>query len=114
MEPVDVSLNEQAHIQITRKVFDESQLIQGKVYSSTSSSNWESDRKQCFHTVCSKISSCSCSWQRCCQFLFRLMPILSWLPKYSIKKDLLADITGGVTVGIMHIPQGNVFHVIRS
>ncbi|XP_015775140.1 PREDICTED: pendrin-like isoform X2 [Acropora digitifera] len=114
MEPVDVSLNEQAHIQITRKVFDESQLIQGKVYSSTSSSNWESDRKQCLHTVCSKISSCSCSWQRCCQFLFRLMPILSWLPKYSIKKDLLADITGGVTVGIMHIPQGLAFAMLAS
>ncbi|VDM60661.1 unnamed protein product [Angiostrongylus costaricensis] len=34
------------------------------------------------------------------------MPILHWLPKYKIKSNLLHDIIGGLTVGIMHVPQG--------
>ncbi|KAF8355036.1 sulp-7 [Pristionchus pacificus] len=34
------------------------------------------------------------------------LPILKWLPRYSIKKNLLNDVVGGFTVGIMHVPQG--------
>ena len=35
-----------------------------------------------------------------------IVPILDWLPSYSVKENLLKDIIGGLTVGIMHIPQG--------
>jgi hypothetical protein len=34
------------------------------------------------------------------------VPMLRWLPKYSVKKDLIADIIAGITVAVMHIPQG--------
>ena len=36
-----------------------------------------------------------------------LLPITQWLPKYKPKKDLPGDIAGGLTLGIMNIPQGN-------
>ena len=36
----------------------------------------------------------------------RRIPILSWLPKYSPRNDLVGDILSGFTVAIMHIPQG--------
>lgn len=42
-------------------------------------------------------------------FLFNLIPILKWVPKYSIKNNLVGDITAGITVAVMHIPQGNHF-----
>lgn len=35
-----------------------------------------------------------------------LLPITQWLPKYKPKKDLPGDIAGGLTLGIMNIPQG--------
>ncbi|XP_037917492.1 solute carrier family 26 member 6-like isoform X1 [Hermetia illucens] len=35
-----------------------------------------------------------------------IFPILDWLPKYSWKNDLVADIVTGCTVAVMHIPQG--------
>lgn len=35
-----------------------------------------------------------------------VFPFLDWLPKYRIKKDLPGDLIGGLTVGIVHIPQG--------
>ena len=54
-------------------------------------------------------SSCTClTANGFYSFIIRLAPILRWLPKYIWKEDLLPDITGGVTVGIMHVPLGNV------
>lgn len=38
--------------------------------------------------------------------LFNLIPLTSWLPSYSIQKQLLGDVLAGVTVGLMVIPQG--------
>lgn len=38
--------------------------------------------------------------------LTRTIPALGWLPKYKWKQDLLADIVAGITVAVMHIPQG--------
>lgn len=38
--------------------------------------------------------------------ILNLIPVLRWLPKYSLKNDLLGDISAGFTVAVMHIPQG--------
>ena len=39
------------------------------------------------------------------QFILLRLPILSWLWSYQ-PKFLIGDITAGITVAIMHIPQG--------
>ena len=36
----------------------------------------------------------------------RRIPILEWLPRYDIKKNILGDTVAGLTVAILHIPQG--------
>lgn len=36
-----------------------------------------------------------------------VFPIFSWLSRYNIKTDLIADLIAGFTVGVMHIPQGH-------
>lgn len=40
------------------------------------------------------------------QYLLNLIPVLKWLPKYSVKNNLAGDLSAGVTVAVMHIPQG--------
>lgn len=40
------------------------------------------------------------------------VPITKWLPEYSVKKNLINDIIGGVTVGILHVPQGTNENVL--
>ncbi len=49
---------------------------------------------------------CSCSQVDCLHLLKKRLPVCSWLPKYKLKKWLLGDIIAGLTVGIVHIPQG--------
>lgn len=39
-----------------------------------------------------------------------VMPILTWLPNYDIKQNLLIDIVVGITVAIFQVPQG--LHII--
>lgn len=43
------------------------------------------------------------------QLILKLIPVLKWLPKYSLKHDLPGDISSGITVAVMHIPQGKHF-----
>lgn len=42
------------------------------------------------------------------------IPILEWLPKYNVKENLRADIIGGLTVGIVLIPQGIAYALIAG
>lgn len=50
--------------------------------------------------------SCRCSQGACLHLLRERVPIFNWLPKYRLKKCILGDTIAGMTVGILHIPQG--------
>ncbi|XP_020634026.3 solute carrier family 26 member 10 [Pogona vitticeps] len=58
--------------------------------------------------------SCQCSRAAALHLLRRRFPIASWLPRYQTKKWLLGDIVSGLTVGIVHIPQGMAFALLTS
>ena len=88
-------------IQIRRRVYDEYLL-------KTVDTAADGGLKHQLHALYTRLASCSCSWHVVSRFLFSLAPIFQWLPKYSIKENLVKDLSGGLTVGIMHIPQGDV------
>uniref|UniRef100_A0ABD2W9N0 SLC26A/SulP transporter domain-containing protein n=1 Tax=Trichogramma kaykai TaxID=54128 RepID=A0ABD2W9N0_9HYME len=44
----------------------------------------------------------------------RTVPIFDWLPRYKWKKDLYGDIIAGVTVAVMHIPQGMAYAMLGN
>ena len=58
-----------------------------------------------------KISKYSCSGTCCKGFLFTLFPFLEIMKNYNIRQDLMGDIIAGLTVGIMHIPQGKLLYL---
>lgn len=43
-----------------------------------------------------------------------VIPIVQWLPKYSFKNYLVGDIIAGVTVAVMHIPQGMAYGLLAG
>uniref|UniRef100_A0A6Q2YBA6 SLC26A/SulP transporter domain-containing protein n=1 Tax=Esox lucius TaxID=8010 RepID=A0A6Q2YBA6_ESOLU len=57
---------------------------------------------------------CRCSGAACVHLLKQRVPILNWLPKYKLKKWILGDTVAGLTVGILHIPQGMAFALLTS
>ena len=98
---------EKPDIIISRKVYDAKTFLGETHRDSRGKESAYTELRSFISSIYRKLASCSCSAKGFFSFLTRFIPILHWLPKYSVKEDLFADVNGGVSVGIMHVPQGN-------
>ncbi|XP_023271363.1 solute carrier family 26 member 9 isoform X2 [Seriola lalandi dorsalis] len=55
-----------------------------------------------------------CSLPRLRGLLLRHLPVLSWLPKYRAKDNLLCDVISGVSAGTIQVPQGMAFALLAN
>ncbi|XP_034028291.1 solute carrier family 26 member 10 [Thalassophryne amazonica] len=58
--------------------------------------------------------TCRCSQRALLHLLRERVPACGWLPSYRLKKWILGDTIAGLTVGILHIPQGMAFALLTS
>lgn len=56
-------------------------------------------------TICDRTKR-SLKELKCTKLIQDVIPVVGWLPKYSIKNDFVGDLMAGITVAVMHIPQG--------
>ncbi|XP_063319874.1 solute carrier family 26 member 9-like [Pelmatolapia mariae] len=55
-----------------------------------------------------------CSVPRLKGLLLKHLPVLSWLPKYKVKENLLCDVISGVSAGTIQVPQGMAFALLAN
>ncbi|XP_059150596.1 prestin-like [Physella acuta] len=60
------------------------------------------------------LNCCKCTRRSCGQYLKRLFPFTTILNGYSALYDLPCDVIAGLTVGIMHIPQGMAYALLTT
>ncbi|XP_068449824.1 solute carrier family 26 member 6, like 1 [Clinocottus analis] len=91
---------------VEREVLDEQRLeevTQRKTFSDTHPSLTEHLK-----------DSFRCTAARLKQSVMSSLPVLYWLPKYSIWDYGMPDLIAGISVGIMHLPQGLAYALLAS
>uniref|UniRef100_A0A8D3CU77 Solute carrier family 26 member 6, like 1 n=1 Tax=Scophthalmus maximus TaxID=52904 RepID=A0A8D3CU77_SCOMX len=91
---------------VEREVLDEQRLeevTQRKTHSDTHRSLTESFK-----------DSLRCTVPKLKRSVMNSLPVLYWLPKYSIWDYGMPDLISGISVGIMHLPQGMAYALLAS
>ncbi|XP_066129080.1 sulfate transporter isoform X1 [Saccopteryx bilineata] len=58
--------------------------------------------------------SCQCSSTKAKNMIFGFLPVLQWLPKYDLKKNILGDVMSGLIVGILLVPQSIAYSLLAG
>nr|XP_004664825.2 sulfate transporter [Jaculus jaculus] len=61
-----------------------------------------------------KLKSCQCSPTKAKNMILGFFPVLQWLPKYDLKKNLLGDMMSGLIVGILLVPQSIAYSLLAG
>ncbi|XP_078301920.1 sulfate transporter isoform X2 [Panthera onca] len=58
--------------------------------------------------------TCQCSPTKAKNVIFGFLPVLRWLPKYDLKKNILGDVMSGLIVGILLVPQSIAYSLLAG
>ncbi|XP_063978806.1 prestin-like isoform X2 [Diachasmimorpha longicaudata] len=89
------------HLRINRPLYDHTTLNQEFSY--------EKPKTSLVNNVLTSLKP-----QSCYSCATSVLPVIDWLRKYKWREHILSDIISGVTVAIMHIPQGMAYGLLGN
>nr|XP_011454957.2 sulfate transporter isoform X1 [Crassostrea gigas] len=104
---LDGQPNGHAKVVIERPVFSQQKFDEGF----SPGSRPQTTFRESFLKSCRK---CQCSKDCFLGFLYKIFPFIGIMKDYNIRTDLTGDIVSGLTVGIMHIPQGMAYGMLTT
>lgn len=84
---------------LIRPSFNEKAFEEKYTFKPVKSTNVLSSTKNYFKKYYTPSKDC------CTSFLLDRLPFIKWLMVYSVRDNLLKDIIGGLTIGVVQIPQ---------
>nr|XP_022302509.1 solute carrier family 26 member 6-like isoform X1 [Crassostrea virginica] len=104
---LDGQPNGHAKVVVERPVFSQQKFDEGF----SPGSRPQTTLRESFLKSCRK---CQCSKDCFLGFLYKILPFIGIMKDYNIRTDLTGDIVSGLTVGIMHIPQGMAYGMLTT
>ncbi|XP_078355239.1 prestin-like [Oculina patagonica] len=98
-------------INLSRRVYNEQEFTESFIKHEEYVSSSEIEPSSLAKTFKRHFFPTRCACQSVLQSWF---PIVEWLPGYDIRRDLAHDVAGGLTVAVMHIPQGLAYALLAS
>lgn len=98
-------------INLSRHVYNEQEFSESFIKSEECASSSEMEPPSLSNAIKRYLLPSRCTCKAVLQSWF---PIVHWLPGYDFRRDLAHDIAGGLTVAIMHIPQGLAYAMLAS
>ncbi|XP_053091872.1 solute carrier family 26 member 6-like [Pangasianodon hypophthalmus] len=63
----------------------------------------------------SHFSLCArCSRSHVKRYILSCIPLLSWLPDYPLKQNAVGDVVSGISMGVLHLPQGLAYAMLAA
>ena len=90
-------------LEVHRRVYTQQKFDDEFDYVRPTVSQWARARRHATRTL-------GCHLQKIIGFV----PILEWLPRYEWRANFFPDLNAGVTVGVMHIPQGMAYATLAA
>ena len=92
-------------VHIARPIYTQDKFDEGYDEQGPEKFDFKAKARKCF--------TCDCSIACWKDFFYRLFPFIGIMKNYSPREDLQGDIVAGLTVGIMNIPQGTFFILLK-
>ncbi|KAK7896867.1 hypothetical protein WMY93_022192 [Mugilogobius chulae] len=105
----------QDHPQLTAELLDLVYRVNRPVYDEDKLGSQLHRKDKPTVTVKQKIAQqFQCSKQRAKSILFGVLPILSWLPSYPLRKYIFSDVVSGLSTGVVQLPQGLAYALLAA
>ncbi|XP_011313733.1 solute carrier family 26 member 6 isoform X1 [Fopius arisanus] len=101
LDDVEKQVDTVVHLRINRPLYDQNSLNQEFSY--------EKPKTSLIDNISTTLKQ-----QSCHSCATSVLPVIDWLRKYKWRDDILSDIISGITVAIMHIPQGMAYALLGN